>query len=51
VEEEVVGPLLYWDGEEVVVGAKVLHRKLVLESCSGILEKLRLEAVRTMSSM
>jgi hypothetical protein len=41
VEEEVVGPLLYCDAKEVVERAEVLHRKLLLESCSGTLEKLR----------
>jgi hypothetical protein len=40
VEEKVVGPLLYWDAEEVVERAEVLHCKLLLESCSGTLEKL-----------
>jgi hypothetical protein len=40
VEEEAVGPLLYWDAEEVVERAEVLHRKLLLESCSGTLEKI-----------
>jgi hypothetical protein len=39
VEEEAVGPLLYWDTEEVVERAEVLHRELLLESCSGTLEK------------
>jgi hypothetical protein len=39
VEEEVVGLLLYWDAEEVK-RAEVLHRELLLESCSGTLEKL-----------
>jgi hypothetical protein len=39
VEEEVVGPLLYWDAEEVVERADV-HRELLLQSCSGTLEKL-----------
>jgi hypothetical protein len=29
------------DAEEVVVRAEVLHRELLLESCSGTLEKLR----------
>jgi hypothetical protein len=41
VKEETVWPLLYWDAEEVVERAKVLHRELLLESCSGTLEKLR----------
>jgi hypothetical protein len=41
VEEEVIGPLLYWDAEEVVERVEVLHRELLLESCSGTLEKLR----------
>jgi hypothetical protein len=41
VEEETVRPLLYWDVEEVVEGVEVLHRELLLESCSGTLEKLR----------
>jgi hypothetical protein len=41
VEEEVVRPLLYCDAKEVVERAEVLHRKLLLESCSGTLEKLR----------
>jgi hypothetical protein len=30
VEEEAVGPLLYWDVEEVVERAEVLHRELLL---------------------
>jgi hypothetical protein len=50
VEEEAVGPLLYWDAEEVVERAEVLHRELLLESCSGTLEKLWLDTVRTTSS-
>jgi hypothetical protein len=41
VEEEVVGPLLKWDAEEVVERAEVLHRELLLKSYSGTLEKLR----------
>jgi hypothetical protein len=41
VEEEVIRPLLYWDTEEVVERADVLHHELLLEICSGILEKLR----------
>jgi hypothetical protein len=41
VEEEAIGPLLYWDTEEVVERAEVLHDELILE---------RLEAVRMMSS-
>jgi hypothetical protein len=40
VKEEVVRPLLYRDTEEVVERAEVLHRELLLESCSGALEKL-----------
>jgi hypothetical protein len=39
VEEEAVKPLLYWDDEKVVERADVLHRELLLESCSGMLEK------------
>jgi hypothetical protein len=41
VEEEVVRPLLYWDTEEVVERVEVLHRELLLERCSGMLEKLQ----------
>jgi hypothetical protein len=41
VEEEVIGPLLYFDVEEVVERTDVLHRKLLLESYSGMLEKLQ----------
>jgi hypothetical protein len=41
VEEEAVRPLLYWDAKKVVERAEVLHHKLLLESCSGMLEKLR----------
>jgi hypothetical protein len=41
VEEGTVGLLLYWDAEEVVERAEVLYRELLLESCSGTLEKLR----------
>jgi hypothetical protein len=41
VEEDVIRPLLYWDAEEVVDRAKVLHRELLLESCSSTLKKLR----------
>jgi hypothetical protein len=40
VEEEVVELLLYWDTEEVVERADVLHHELLLESYSGTLEKL-----------
>jgi hypothetical protein len=39
VEEEVIGPLLYCDAEEVVERVEVLHCELMLESCSGTLEK------------
>jgi hypothetical protein len=41
VKEEVVWPLLYWDTEEVVKRVEVLHRKLLLKSYSGTLDKLR----------
>jgi hypothetical protein len=41
VEEEVVGPLLYWNVEEVVERAEVLQHELLLESCTGMLEKLQ----------
>jgi hypothetical protein len=41
VEEEAVRPRLYWDTEEVVEEAEVLHHELLLESWSGTLEKLR----------
>jgi hypothetical protein len=41
MEEEAVRPLLYWYVEEVVERAEVLHRELLLESCSGVLGKLR----------
>jgi hypothetical protein len=41
VEKEVVGSLLYWYAEEVVERAEVLHRELLLERCSGMLEKLQ----------
>jgi hypothetical protein len=41
VEEEVIEPLLYGDAEEVVERANVLHRELMLKSCSDTLEKLR----------
>jgi hypothetical protein len=40
VKEAAIRPLLYWDAEEVVERAEVLHRELLLESCSGTLEKL-----------
>jgi hypothetical protein len=40
VEEEAIRPLFYWDAEEVLEGAEVLHHELLLESCSGTLEKL-----------
>jgi hypothetical protein len=40
LKEKFVWPLLYWDAEEVVERAKVLHRKLLLKSGSGTLEKL-----------
>jgi hypothetical protein len=43
VEEETVRPLLYCDAEEVVERAEVLHRELQLESCSSMLEKLRVQ--------
>jgi hypothetical protein len=32
--------LLHLDAEEVVKGVEVLHGELLLESCSGMLEKL-----------
>jgi hypothetical protein len=41
VKEEPVRPLLYWDAEEVMERAKVLHHELLLESWSGTLKKLR----------
>jgi hypothetical protein len=41
VEEEVVRPVLYCDAEKVVERAEVIHRELLLESCSGALEKLQ----------
>jgi hypothetical protein len=40
VKEEVIELLLYWDAEKVVEMVEVLHRELLLQSCSGILEKL-----------
>jgi hypothetical protein len=41
VKEEVVGLLLYCDTEKVVKRVEVLHRELLLKSCSGTLETLR----------
>jgi hypothetical protein len=41
VKEEVVMSLLHWDVEEVVEKAEVLHCELLLESCSGMPEKLQ----------
>jgi hypothetical protein len=41
VEEEAIGPLFYWDAEEVVERAKVLHHELLLESWGGTLQKLK----------
>jgi hypothetical protein len=40
VKEEAITSLLHWDTEEVVEKAEVLHRELLLESCSGMMEKL-----------
>jgi hypothetical protein len=41
VEEEPIGSLLHRDAEELVEGAEVLHGKLLLESRSCTLKKLR----------
>jgi hypothetical protein len=41
VQEEVVGSLLHRDVDEVVEGVEVLHDELLLESHSGMLEKLQ----------
>jgi hypothetical protein len=40
VKEETVRPLLHLDVEEVVERVDALNDKLLLESCSGTLEKL-----------
>jgi hypothetical protein len=40
VKEETVRPLLHLDVEEVVERVDALNDKLLLESCSGMLEKL-----------
>jgi hypothetical protein len=40
VQEEIVVSLLHWDIEEVE-GGDLLHGELLLEGCSGTLEKLQ----------
>jgi hypothetical protein len=41
VKEEVAWSLLHRDAEEVVERVEILHCELLLESCSGTLEKFR----------